>query len=115
MLTDCNGKGVLHSALTLAAKFNQDSYEKNTEFFKAVLPRNRRKMREMTDAFIFYLDFRFYISEEEFNNAARQIKAMVHEQYRKMGLTLVLDRELKSKLQKNRFSIVSTPQSLYPK
>jgi hypothetical protein len=29
-LTDCNGKGVLHTALTLAVKFNQDCYEKNT-------------------------------------------------------------------------------------
>lgn len=68
-----------------------------------------RKMREMTDAFIFFLDFKLYVSEEEFNNAARQIKAMVHEQYYKLGLTLVLDRELKTKLQKNRFSVASTP------
>ncbi len=72
ILTDCNGKGVLHSALTLAVKFNQDNYEKNTEFYKAVLPPfNMRKMRLMTDAFISFLNFELYVSEEEFNNAAR--------------------------------------------
>jgi hypothetical protein len=52
-------------------KFNQDNYEKNTEFYKAVLPFNMRKMRQMTDAFILLLDFELYVSEEEFNNAAR--------------------------------------------
>ena len=66
VLTDYNGKGVLHSALTLAVKFHQDNYEKNTEFYKAVLPYNMRKMRQMTDAFIELIDFRFYISDEEF-------------------------------------------------
>jgi hypothetical protein len=71
ILTNCNGKGVLHSALTLAAKFNQDNYERNTEFHKAVLPFNMRKMRQMTDAFILFLDFELYVSEQEFNNAAR--------------------------------------------
>lgn len=70
-LTNCNGKGVLHSALTLAVKFNQDNYERNTEFHKAVLPFNMRKMRQMTDAFILFLDFELYVSEQEFNNAAR--------------------------------------------
>ena len=99
MLTNCNGKGVLHSALTLAVKFNQDNYEKNTEFYKAVLPFNMRKMREMTDSFILFLGFELFVSEEEFNNASRQIKAMVQEQYYKLGLTLVLDRELKIKHQ----------------
>jgi Cyclin len=62
VLTDYNGKGVLHSALALAAKFNQDGFEKNTEFYKAVLPFNMRKMRQMTDAFINFLDFNLYVS-----------------------------------------------------
>jgi len=30
-----------------------------------------RKMRQMTDAFVLFIDFKLYISEEEFNNAAR--------------------------------------------
>lgn len=109
VLTDYNAKGVLHSALTLAVKFNLDNYEKNTEFYKAVLPFNMQKMRQMTDAFIDLLDFEMYVSEEEFCNAARQIKRMVQEQYHKLGLTLVLDRDLKNKLQRQRTSLATAP------
>lgn len=96
VLTDYNGKGVLHSALTLSVKFHQDNYEKNTEFYKAVLPFNMRKMRQMTDAFIEFLDFRFYVSQEEFQNASDQIKRMVKNQYLKQGVILILERDLKA-------------------
>lgn len=111
VLSDTNAKGVLHSALTLAVKFNLDNYEKKTEFYKAVLPFNMRKMRKMTDAFINFLDFEMYVSEEEFVNASRQIKRMVQEQYHKLGLTLVLDRDLKSKIQRQKTSNLSASSS----
>ena len=37
VLTEVNGKGVLHVALTLAAKFYLDRYEKNTIFYGVVV------------------------------------------------------------------------------
>ena len=99
-LTANNAKGVLHSALTLAVKFNLDQYESKTEFYKASLPFNMHKMRQMTDAFLCFLGFEMYVSEKEFHDAARQIKCMVQEQYHKHGVMLVWDRDLKNKLQR---------------
>jgi len=56
-LTECNGKGLLHVALTLATKFCLDRYEKNTIFYGAVVGMDRRQMRKMTDAFLCLIDF----------------------------------------------------------
>ena len=41
-LTECNGKGLLHVALTMATKFCLDRYEKNTIFYGAVVGMDRR-------------------------------------------------------------------------
>jgi hypothetical protein len=36
-ITETNAKGILHTAMTLASKFQIDRYEKNTIFFRASL------------------------------------------------------------------------------
>jgi len=61
-LTETNGKGVLHVALTLATKFCLDRYEKNTIFYGAVAGLDKIQMRVMTDAFLSLLDYEMYIS-----------------------------------------------------
>lgn len=42
ILTETNGKGVLHVAMTLATKFCLDRYEKNTIFYGVIAGLDKR-------------------------------------------------------------------------
>jgi hypothetical protein len=46
-----NAKGVLHTALTLAAKFYIDRFEKNTIFY-AIGGLSKKQMREMITVYL---------------------------------------------------------------
>lgn len=76
-LTENNSKGVLLSAIALAVKFFNDDYEKNTHFYSLCWKQEKRLMREMTDNFLRMIEFRLYVSEEEFKTADRQILQMI--------------------------------------
>jgi hypothetical protein len=88
-LTENNGKGVLHVALTLATKFFLDRYEKNTIFYGVVHGMQCYQMRYMTNAFISLIDFEFYIGEDEYQEAAEQIEQMIRAKFAKDGQILI--------------------------
>lgn len=84
-LSESNGKGLLHVALTLATKFSLDRYEKNTFFFGSVVGMDRRQMRKMTDAFLALIQFQMHISEEEYLEARKSIRDIIKEDYAARG------------------------------
>jgi len=90
-LTEVNAKGLLHIALSLSAKFNVDAYEKHTTFYGVVMGLQPRQMRELTDAFLELIDFQLYVSEEEYGEAMRHIKALVTQRFKRHGLVVVQD------------------------
>ena len=56
-LTEVNGKGLLHVALTLSAKFFIDNYKRQTKFFGIVCGLQPLQMRKYTDSLLSMLDF----------------------------------------------------------
>lgn len=94
-LTECNGKGLLHVALTLATKFCLDRYEKNTIFYGAVVGMDRRQMRRMTDAFLCLIDFEMYISQEEYREAAVSINQLITETYEARGQIVIQEKNVR--------------------
>jgi phosphoribosylaminoimidazole (AIR) synthetase len=97
VLTDQNGKGVLHIALSMAAKFHLDCYEKDTIFFAVVESLTKKKMRKMTDAFINMIGFGFYVSDSEFKEAMSTIKHMIGQKFLQLGQIVILERNLRTK------------------
>jgi hypothetical protein len=94
-LTESNGKGLLHVALTLATKFLMDRYEKNTIFYGSVVGMKPRQMRAMTDAFLSLIDFEMYISEEDFADAKLRIKEIVKEKYSAQGRVVIHENQVR--------------------
>ena len=84
-LSECNGKGLLHFALTLATKFCIDRYEKGTIFYGAVVGMDKKLMRRMTDAFLCLIDYEMYISSEEYKEASDSINEIIKETYEARG------------------------------
>lgn len=88
---------MLHVALTLATKFYLDHFEKFTLFFGIVPGLDRGQMRRMTDYFIDMLDFKLYISQEEYQEAMSHIKKVVRSRYAAQGLLIFCETDLKKK------------------
>lgn len=85
VITPSNGKGVLQVAMALSAKFYLDHFEKDTLFYASSLNLDKYKMRKMMNAFIDILEFKFYISDDEFRPAMATIKTMIAQTYYKLG------------------------------
>lgn len=90
-LTETNAKSLLHSALSLAAKFHVDRFEKNTIFY-AVGGLSKRQMRNMLDTFLAVLEFRMHIEEEEFNGYMSKLKKVIAKKYYHTGQIVVLEK-----------------------
>lgn len=94
-LTETNGKGVLHVALTLATKFNLDRYEKNTIFYGVMSGMDKYRMRKMTDSFLGLLDFNLYISDIEYHAAMSSIKTMIAKKYAMLGQIVINEKNIR--------------------
>lgn len=64
-------------AMALSAKYHLDHFEKDTLFYASSVNLDKQKMRKMMNAFIVNLDFKFYISDDEFSAAMATIKTMI--------------------------------------
>ncbi len=84
-------------ALTLAAKFYLDHFEKYTLFFGVVPGLERGRMRRMTDRFLAMLGFRLYISQDEYQEAMSHIKKVVRRRYASLGLWIFCETDLKKR------------------
>jgi hypothetical protein len=65
VLTYTNMKNLLYLSLTIAAKFHEDKFEKQT-IFSAVSGLTRKQFRQVFDLFLDLIDFDLKVEEEEY-------------------------------------------------
>ena len=95
-ITETNAKSVLHAALTLAAKFYIDKFEKNTIFY-AIGGLSKRQMRSMLDIYLDLIEFNLHIEEEEFNSIMSKLKTMIAYKYAQTGQIVILEKNIRKR------------------
>ena len=84
ILTYTNVKALLYLSLTMAAKFNDDKFEKQT-IFSAVSGLNRKQFRQIFDLFLDLIDFDLKVEEAEYYNLLKKIKMLVQQKFSILG------------------------------
>lgn len=116
IIDDINGKGMLLTALALAAKFFLDRFESHTLFHiligdpyhkrrtenkllqtlapqrQFMFPKSqRRRMRMMQAKYLELIDFRLNICEEEYSAMMSRVKSMIATKFASRGQVVILD------------------------
>jgi hypothetical protein len=84
VLTNSNAINFVLVSLSMAAKFYDDRFEKNT-LFSAVAGLQRKHMRRMSDLFLDLIEFDLNTTEEIYNCYLSKLKTMVAEKFAKSG------------------------------
>lgn len=83
-LTYTNIKYLLYISLTLAAKFHDDKFEKQT-IFSAISGLSRKHFRQIFDLFLDLIDFDLKVDEEEYYSLYTKIKHLVQQKFAMLG------------------------------